>query len=176
MQKINKTTGEINTIQPGGLYSPFPIPAYQVLARAGEHQAQKVLLCLISHLGMNGYLVFPAYPTIAWEAGISQNGIRKALDVLEDFGFIKIFKHREGKKDRNKYYLQAGCWDTSKMNAKASSYMVKPYQCLDCKKQLDRGQFQMAEDGRTAHWGCGGPVTKIELIEKAKQKYRHQIG
>jgi hypothetical protein len=30
----------------GSLYTPFPVPAYQVLGKAKEYQAQKVLLAL----------------------------------------------------------------------------------------------------------------------------------
>ena len=33
MREIDETTGEIFTIKPGGMYAPFPIPAYQVLAK-----------------------------------------------------------------------------------------------------------------------------------------------
>ena len=89
MLTINKTTGEINTIQPGGLYAPLPIPAYQVLARMGDHKAKDVLVCLVSHLGSNGTSAYPSYTTIAAEAGMSRNSIRKALDVLDEYGFIK---------------------------------------------------------------------------------------
>jgi hypothetical protein len=54
LRSINKKTGEVNSIQPGGLYAPLPIPAYQVLARMGDHKAKDVLVCLVSHLGSNG--------------------------------------------------------------------------------------------------------------------------
>ena len=100
MLTINKTTGEINTIQPGGLYAPLPIPAYQVLARMKDHQAQRVLMSIVSHLGLNGKASFPSYTTIAREAGVGRNAIRGALDVLIQYGFIKIFGYRDGKKDR----------------------------------------------------------------------------
>jgi hypothetical protein len=32
----------------GSLYSAFPIPSYQVLAKAKEYNAQRVLMCLVS--------------------------------------------------------------------------------------------------------------------------------
>ena len=54
MLKVNKVTGEMNSIQPGGLYAPLPIPAYQILARMKDHQAQRVLISIVSHLGLNG--------------------------------------------------------------------------------------------------------------------------
>jgi len=66
---INKTTGEINSIQPGGLYAPLPIPAYQVLARMKDHQAQRVLMSIVSHLGLNAKASFPSYTTIAGKLG-----------------------------------------------------------------------------------------------------------
>ena len=119
LRKINKSTGEINTIKIKGLWSPFPIPAYQVLAQQGEWQAQRVLSCLVSFLGDEGFCVFPSYRSIARRCGISPNGIRKALDALEANGFIRTYKFSEGKKSRNKYYFQESCWDSGKMNPKA---------------------------------------------------------
>ena len=60
-------------IKKGGLYSAFPIPAYQVLGKAKEYQAQKVLLCLVSHLGKGSNCVYPSYTTIARSCGMSRN-------------------------------------------------------------------------------------------------------
>ena len=98
-------------IKKGGLYSAFPIPAYQVLGKAKEYQAQKVLLCLVSHLGKGSNCVFPSYTTIAKSCGMSRNSISAGLTVLFEYGFIKIFRFREGKKSRSKYYIQNACWD-----------------------------------------------------------------
>ena len=162
IQKINKKTGEITTIRIKGLWSHFPIPAYQVLSRAKEWQAQRVLTAFVSFLGNEGFAVFPSYITIAKTCGISQNGIKQALNTLEEYGFIKIFQWREGRKLRNKYYLQEACWDTSKMNKTALEYRPKQYRCLDCKNLMDGGGFGVGLKIKT-HWGCGGQV--IELMK-----------
>ena len=103
-------------IKKGGLYSAFPIPAYQVLGKAKEYQAQKVLLCLVSHLGKGSNCVYPSYTTIARSCGMSRNSISAGLTVLFEYEFIKIFRFREGKKSRSKYYIQNACWDSSLMN------------------------------------------------------------
>lgn len=157
MRTINKRSGEINTIQPGGLYAPLPIPAYQVLARMGDHRAKDVLICLVSHLGENGTCVFPSYTTIAAEAGISRNSIRKCLDVLEEYGFIKTVYFREGKKDRNKYYIQRAAYDTGLMNKYAKRHRGVTAGCRRCGSFFDRGGYGESPRG-PIHYGCGGQV------------------
>ena len=167
LRTINKQTGEITTIKIKGLWSHFPIPAYQVLARQKEWQAQKVLACLVSYLGDGGLSVWPSYDAIVERCGISRSGIRPALDVLVENGFIKIGHWNEGVKERNKYYFQECCWDTSKMNKFASAYRVPTFKCIDCKKTLDGGGFGKDANGRKVHLGCGGTVISLESIRKA---------
>jgi DNA-binding transcriptional ArsR family regulator len=116
MEKIDYETGEIITVYKKGLWSHFPIPAYQVLAAQKERGAQKLLTCLVSFLGRENTKVFPSYIMISKTCGMSPNSIRKALTVLEDNGFVKTFNFKQGKKERNIYYLQESCWDTEKMN------------------------------------------------------------
>ena len=161
MRKINKSTGEIQSFRVKGLWSPFPIPAYQVLARQGEFTAQRLLLCLTSFLGDSENCVFPAYLTISKASGISKSSIRKALNVLEDNGFIKVFKYYEGKKARNKYYFHESCWDTSRMNSLALKFRTPTHICLDCKKLMDGGGYGVGKIGKT-HWNCGGPVISLK--------------
>jgi hypothetical protein len=62
MRTINKKTGELKNIKIKGLWSHFPIPAYQVLASQRQWSAQKLLTCFISFLGSDGFCVFPSYP------------------------------------------------------------------------------------------------------------------
>ena len=157
MRTTNKTTGEINTIQPGGLYAPLPIPAYQVLGRMGDHKAKDLLICLVSHLGENGTCVFPSYSTIAAEAGMSRNTIRRSLDVLEEYGFIKTVHYREGKKDRNKYYIQRAAYNTGLMNKYAKKYRGVTAGCRRCGAYFDRGGYGDSPRG-PIHFGCGGSV------------------
>ena len=151
----------------GSLYSAFPIPAYQVLGRAREYQAQKVLLALTSYLGKGSYCVFPSYTTIARVSGMSRNSISKGLTVLYEYGFIKIAKYREGKESRRKYYLQPSCWDSSRMNGLAKIMRTMNYICLDCKEVMDRGGFGLSPLGKV-HYGCGGMVISLETKNRAK--------
>jgi len=167
LRTISETTGEINSIKIKGLWSHFPIPAYQVLARQKQWQAQRVLTCLVSYLGDSGFAVFPSYDSISDRCGISRNGIRPALDVLVENGFIKIGHWNEGLKERNKYYFQECCWDTSKMNKYAAAYRVPMYKCIDCGKSMDGGGYGKDANARKVHWGCGGTVVSLESINKA---------
>jgi len=165
LRTTNKKTGEINTIQPGGLYAAFPIPAYQVLARMGEHQAKNLLMCLVSHMGMNNTCVFPSYSTIAAEAGLSRNSIRKNLDILEECGFIKTFQFKQGKKVRNKYYIQPAAYNSGLMNNFARRYRNVIARCHRCGKFLNRGEFGQGPTF-TAHFGCGGSVKVYRKVSR----------
>jgi hypothetical protein len=157
MQRINKITGEINSIQPGGLYAPLPIPAYQVLARMKDHQAQRVFVCIVSHLGLNGRESYPSYTTIARESGVGRNAIRPALDVLVEYGFIKVFSFRQGTNDRNKYFIQEGAYNSGMMNKFALKYRDFTAGCRRCGAGMDRGGYGLSPNG-PIHYGCGGSV------------------
>jgi len=137
-RKIVKKTGEIFTNKPGCMYEPFSIPAYQVLAMIGGHHASRVLTFLVSHLCSNGWAVFPAYSTIAFESGMSRNSIRKSLDVLLYLGFIKISTWKEGKKDRNLYIIQEAAYLSRLMNKYAKSYRDCFGACRQCGAKLDK--------------------------------------
>ena len=141
----------------GSLYSPFPIPAYQILGRAKEYQAQKVLLALVSYMGKSNNVVYPSYSTIAKAAGMSRNSIRAGLDVLHEYGFIKSVKYPVGVQARCKYFLQFACWDSGRMNSLAKPYKKHIARCRACLKLLDRGEFALSPSGKV-HWGCGGKV------------------
>ena len=169
MRTINKSTGEIKPLIIKGLWSHFPIPAYQVLAEQREWSAQKLLSCFVSFLGSDGLCVYPSYKAISRRCGLSPNTIRKALNVLEENGFIVTFYFREGKKDRNKYYFQESCWDTGKMNKKALASRIPTDKCLDCGKVMDRGGYGNGPLGKI-HYGCGGSVVGLKAIAAAKSK------
>ena len=168
MQKIDKKTGEIIPIKVKGLWSHFPIPAYQVLARQKNWKAQRLLTCFVSFLGDEGFCVFPSYDKISERSGLGRNSIRKALDSLEENGFVITYYYREGKKERNKYYLQESCWDSGMMNKVAVQYRTPMYKCLDCGEAIDRGGFGEGLKSNRAHWGCGGPVVSLASIEKSR--------
>jgi hypothetical protein len=141
----------------GSLYAPFPIPAYQVLGKAKEFTAQKVLLALVSHMGKNDNAVFPSYTTIMKSTGIGKTSVSAGLKVLHEYGFIKIFKIRMGVQSRNKYYLQFACWDSGRMNKRAKPYREVIARCSACGSGLNRGEFEFSPLGKV-HWGCGGLV------------------
>jgi hypothetical protein len=141
----------------GSLYTPFPVPAYQVLGRAKQHNAQKVLLALVSHMGKNDNAVFPSYVTIMKSAGIGKNSVSAGLKVLHDYGFIKSFSIKMGVRSRNKYYLQYACWDSGRMNKLAKPYQDVIARCSACGGGLNRGDFDFSPLGKV-HWGCGGIV------------------
>jgi len=163
--RIDKFTGEMFEdgdekleIGHGGLYAAFPIPAYQILVRANMHAAKDVLLCLISHLGEGSNATWPSYTTIAREAKKGRKTISKALDDLNEYGFIKTFRWKEGmKKKRSKYYIQKAAYDHSYMNEKALSHLPKIVSCLYCGKELTKAEFAIEGD-KFAHWGCAGAI------------------
>lgn len=168
MQKINKTTGEITPIKVKGLWAHFPIPAYQVLAEQKEWSAQKLLACLVSFIGCEGFCVYPSYKTISRRCGLSPNTIRKSLDVLEENGFIKVHTFHEGKKARNKYYFQECCWDSGLMKGRAKASRPRTVKCLDCGETMDRGGYGLGLVGKI-HYGCGGQVIGLQALSDAKK-------
>jgi hypothetical protein len=162
VRKIDKSTGEITALLPKGLWSPMPIPAYQVLGKANEHTAQRVLCCLISHLGDKGWLVHPSYTRIAKLCGVSRSSIRPALGVLEEYGFIKTVRIQEQQKKKvNRYYIQMSCYDTNLMDKNARAYLPKPARCLGCAKRISHGDYKNGPNG-PIHIGCGSSVLTLQ--------------
>jgi Fe2+ or Zn2+ uptake regulation protein len=160
VRKIDKSTGEITTITPGGLYAPLPIPAYQVLAECKQFTAQRVLIALISHLGDNGWLVYPSYTRISKMSGVARSSIRRALDVLEDYGFIKVTRIQTSQTQRtNRYYIQLSCYHTSQMNKFAREHLDKRNLCFGCGNRVSPGDHKDGPSG-PIHLGCGGKVRK----------------
>ena len=68
----------------GSLYTTFTVHAYQVLGRAKQYNAQKVLLALVSYMGKSNNAVFPSYSTIMKAAGIGRNSVSSGLKVLHE--------------------------------------------------------------------------------------------
>ena len=153
----------------GSLYSPFPIPAYQVLGKAREYQAQRVLLALVSYMGKSSNAVFPSYTTIARACGISRNSINEGLKVLHNYGFIKSVKIPVGIQARNKYFIQTSCWDTSRMNYLAKAQKTPIARCKACGEAIDRGEFGIGGD-LMVHWGCGGIVDYLGSVKKRRNQ------
>lgn len=151
----------------GSLYTPFPVPAYQVLGRARQYNAQKVLLALVSYMGKSNNAVFPSYTTIAKAAGLGRKSISSGLKVLHEYGFIKSIKYPCGVQARIKYFIQFSCWDSGRMNDKAMPFAKIVARCFACKKYLNRGEFAHSPLGKV-HWGCGGFVYPIPKDETGR--------
>jgi len=161
MRKINPHTGEFQNVSIGGLYSALPIPAYRVLAKDKEFQAQRVLVCLISFQGSAGTKVFPSYDKINESCGIGRNQIRKALTVLEEYGFIKTFKfRREGNREQNLYYIQECVYKVHLMREEDRGIIKKSHRCLACAQKITKVDFAKGPEG-LVHYGCGGYVVSL---------------
>jgi hypothetical protein len=147
----------------GNLYSPHPIPAYDVLAAAKEYNAQRVLMSFINHMGYNNRCVWPSYQTIALKSGVRNTNT--------------ISKYRDGRKNRVKYYLQGSCWNSAFMNPLARRYIKANARCLACLLYLDRGEYGLSGETRV-HYGCGGIVIKVIEREMPRKQipWRDRIG
>ncbi len=162
----------------GNLYSPHPIPAYDVLAAAREYNAQRVLMSLVNHMGYKNRCVWPSYLTIAAKSGVrNTNTISRSITVLVEFGFVKTYPYREGKKNRVKYYLQGSCWNTSLMNERARQYRPVTARCLACLMYLVRGDYFFSGDDKV-HYECGGFVMSVAEREMPRDQipWRDRIG
>ena len=150
----------------GNLYSAFPIPAYQVLGKAKEYNAQRVLLALVSHMGYNNRSVWPSYNRIMSVSGVrNRNSVSRSISTLVDFGFVTTFYWREGKKEWAKYYLQDCCWNPSKMNEKARVFRIATDKCLACLLYLEKSEYFVSGEVRV-HYRCGGFVIPIVSTPK----------
>ena len=174
-RKPNVTTGEFVSSLPPGLSAPFPIPAYKILGKINEHNAQRVLTCLVSHLGDKGMMVHPSYSQIQKLCGMSRSAIKPALDVLEEFGFIRIFQVQEARtKKRNKYYIHESGYDSSQMNRLAAKFLEKRNRCIGCAERINRGEYKIGPDG-PIHLGCGGHVMVKKYPNKAESIIKLQL-
>ena len=171
--RINEETGEIlegsheyKLVRKGGLYSPLPIPAYKILGRTKQYAAQRVLICLISHLGYRQRAVFPSYDQIVALAGVRRNDISAAIDDLIELGFIKIFQYWKDGHKFNNYYIQEACYKPHLMGEKGQFYSDSLGLCTKCYKTIVHGDF-MALDGKARHYTCGGGI----LLNKNGKKH-----
>jgi hypothetical protein len=155
-------------ISRGGLWAPLPIPAYNVLGKAGEYQAQKVLVSLVSHMGKASNCVYPSYTTIAKNCGLGRSSISKGLKLLCEYGFIKPFYWREGRNSRVKYFIQPCCWNMSLMRDVPLQHKRFKYACLDCGEVMDRSGVGFGALG-TVHYGCGGFCIELSTKNRVKK-------
>ena len=151
----------------GGLYSIFPILAYQVLIEANEHVAKDVLTCFVSHLGYgkSSNCVWPSISTICREARHSRSAVIRGHRVLAEFGFINLGKYKSKNGWANKYYLQPSCYHSQLMNEKAISYTKVFGQCEACYKIVRDGEVGSGLEA-FVHYGCGGNVRKLARVNR----------
>lgn len=110
-------------ISKGGLYSPWPIPAAQVLMQNKEWAALRVLTCLITYLGYgkSSSLVWPRIETICNQTGLGKKSVQAGIKALITFGFILKHKKPARRFQRNEYEILSACYDFDKMNEYAKS-------------------------------------------------------
>lgn len=151
----------------GGLYSIFPILAYQVLIEADEHVAKDELTCFVSHLdyGKSSNCVWPSISTICREAKHSRSAVIRGHRVLAEFGFIKVGKYKSRNGWANRYYFQSACFHSHLMNEKAVSYTKVFGQCEACDKIVRDAEVGSGLDA-IVHYGCGGNVRKLQRLKR----------
>jgi hypothetical protein len=110
-------------ISKGGLYSPWPIPAAQVLMQNKEWAALRVLTCLITYLGYgkSSSLVWPRIETICNQTGLGKKSVQAGIKALITFGFIVKHKKPARRFQRNEYEILDACYNFDKMNEYAKS-------------------------------------------------------
>ena len=168
--EILDSADEYQIVRKGGLYSPLPIPAYKILGMTRQFASQRVLMCLVAHIGYKQRAVFPSYAQIEALSGVRGNDISGALDDLIDLGFIKIYQYWNNGKKYNKYYIQEACYKPHLMGEKGQKYVDILGLCAGCHKTMRRGEF-MSVNGKTRHYVCGGRI----LLNKRGKKQLGQI-
>ena len=160
----------------GGLYTPWPVPAHQVLVAAKEHIAIDVLLCLISHMGLgkNTNCVWPSITTICKYTGRSRKSVVSGTRTLKEYGFIKVYlAPTTGKRKQNKYYIQQSCYHFEMMNKKSTEFTRVVGQCKRCNKIVHESEVGVSA---AVHYGCGGQVKLLEKVKKyAKYKDKQAL-
>ena len=168
---------------PPGLWAPLPIPAIKFLAKNGHRPASRVLYAIVLHKGSSKTAIFPSYETIALYAYISENSIRESLDVLENFGFIKVTKARAGKKNQNNRYQILDKAYSLEINPKAKiSKVQEPMICNSCWNDVEAPNIQVSQfkswEGRREvtfrHIGCTENYNTQDLIPITETSRRIQ--
>jgi len=168
---------------PGSLWTAMPIPALKTLTYAGETQARDVLSALVLHSGNNTPYVFPSVETIIRFSGVGRNSIKKSVDVLVDYGFIKVKKIPKGKACRHQYQILKACFHYSDFNEVAQRFIVPKGVCGAC-QALTSGHEWIANEGiindiRVSIWyhiNCGGRIKKLTKEQIKEFKKSRKLG
>ena len=173
---------ELDRIPPG-LWAPIPIPAIKFLANNGHRPASRVLYAIVLHKGSSKTGIFPSYETIRLYASVGENSIRECLDVLEQFGFIKVTKTRAGKKNQNNRYQILDKAYSLEINPKAKVTKVQePMICNSCWDDVEAPNIQVSHfeswegrrEVRFRHIGCTEKNNSQELIPITETSRRSQ--
>lgn len=168
-------------VPPGGMYVRTPMPAIKHLTYRGQKRAARVLSALALHLGKGSKVVWPGYPTIALFAGISENNIREALDVLIRLGYISITKTRVGRKTHNHYtILPKSYLETDFSPSMQKKFQLDPNKhwiCGSCYEDVlpDQAEFIRARDWEgnlDDHW----IHTACFFFNSSRRVYEAQLG
>ena len=166
-QKSEIDDGVPIEIDAGGLYSPFPIRPYQILAAAKEHVAKDVLMCFTSHLGLgkSSNCVWPSLTKICEETGRSRSAVVRGYRVLVEFGFIKVGKWKSPNGWANRYYFQQACYHGNLLNEKAIEFTKVFGECQACRKIVRDPEVGSGLEA-FVHYGCGGNVRKLKRLKR----------
>ena len=164
----------------GSLWAALPIPACRALTYAGQGAARDVLVALVLHSNDRSPRVFPSRPTIIKYSGVGKNSITGATKVLVNFGFIKVFKIKQGRTHRNEYEILRSAWHWDEFNEVASRYKVPKGLCLGCRSWVygnewftHRSRVGLAEVTVRSHTNCVGRIrdlTKAQMLEIRRQE------
>lgn len=164
----------------GSLWAALPIPACRALTYAGQTRARNVLFALVLHSNDRSPRVFPSRETIVKYSGVGKNSISEAVKVLESFGFIKVFKIKQGRTYRNEYEILRSAWHWNEFNEIAARYKVPKGLCMGCRYwvygdewYVHRAIVGLAEINVRTHKNCGGRIrnlTKAQILEIRRQE------
>ncbi|CAN2245569.1 hypothetical protein MCEMZLE22_01261 [actinobacterium SCGC AAA044-D11] len=166
---------------PGSLWTAMPIPALKTLTYAGEGQARDVLNALVLHSGNGTPYVFPTVETIQRFSRVGPNNIKKSIDVLVNYGFIKVKKIPKGKACRHQYEILRACYHYSEFNEIAKRFIVPKGICTTCwtltssHEWIDGDAF--INDLRVRMWyhiNCGGRIKKLTKTQIQDLKKRRE--
>ena len=171
---MNPSTDEL--VPPGGMYARVPIPAVKTLIYSGNRPAARVLFALCMHLGKDGRVVWPGYPTIALFAYVSENNIRQILNKLIGMGYISVEKKRVGRHSKKHYsilpraYLDGQNQQRSKINT--GKEKIEHWICHTCLEDVDLADAEFVNhrdwegknDDYWRHVKCVTPYNSCRVV------------
>jgi hypothetical protein len=173
---------------PPGLWAPIPIPAIKFLVNKGHRPASRVLYAIVLHKGKTKSGIFPSYETIRLYASVGENSIRGCLDLLENYGFLRITKGRDGKKERNYYEILDKAYQLDFYPKAKSAEVLEVMICNTCWNDVQpsdiKSEIQTDWYGQTQiqrrHLNCTGVggysiLMPITDLNRANQRWQRSI-